>query len=254
MAIKAYYRPKTTDEALNLLENSEGKVIPLGGGTSVSRMRTEDVAVVDLQELGLNQIAVQGHIIRVGGTATLEALRKHLDHDQSLCAAIELDANFNIRQMATVAGTIVTGNGRSAILAALLALDAKLSWLPGSVEQGLGEFLLTRSAGWPGKIIESISLPMNAKLHFSSVGRSPADLPIICVGLAAWPSGRVRIALGGFGSYPILALDAAEPGGAEAAVKDALTNGGDAWASAEYRQAAGAALVKRLLADMRSER
>ncbi len=252
MTIKAYYRPTTLEEALNLLSTEEGKAIPLGGGTSVSQIKSRDVSVVDLQALGLDQIAAQGHLLKIGGTATLQAMREYLKPNQPLCDAIELEANINIRQKATIAGAVVAGTGRSALLTALLALDAKLSWLPGPVEQGLGEFLLTRADQRPGKIIESVILPVKAKLKFSAVGRSPADVPLICVALAAWPSGRHRIALGGFGLVPILALDGPEPGGAEIAVRDALTGSGDAWASAEYRQAAAAVLVKRMLAELKS--
>lgn len=250
MTITAYYRPKTIEEALDLLSDGQGKAIPLGGGTSIARIKSQDVAVVDLQALGLDQIETQGHLLKVGGAATLHALGSHPALSQDLRKAIDLETNYNLRQRATVAGSSVTGGGRSTFLTALLALDAKLSWLPGEVEQGLGEFLLTRSDRWPGKIITSISLPLKVHLRFTSVGRSPADLPIICVGLATWPSGRLRITLGGFGPYPILALDAPEAGGAEAAVRDALSRSSDAWASAEYRQEVASALVRRMLAEI----
>jgi CO/xanthine dehydrogenase FAD-binding subunit len=198
----------------------------------------------------LGQIAEQGNILKVGGTAPLQTVGAHPGLSDGLRIAISLESNFNLRQMATIAGAVVSGDGRSTLLTALLALDAKLAWLPGEVEQGLGDFLLTREDRRPGWIIASISLPLIAHLRFSSVARSPADLPVICVGLAAWPSGRLRIALGGFGPCPILALDAPDPGGVEIAVRDALTRSNDAWASAAYRQEAAAALVRRMLAEM----
>jgi CO/xanthine dehydrogenase FAD-binding subunit len=250
MTIKAYYRPKTVQEALDLLPTNREKTIPLGGGTSVSRLKSQDVAVVDLQALGLDSITPLGHVLRAGGTATLHALGSFPGLEEGLRRAVELEANFNIRQRATIAGCIVTGDGRSTLLTALLAMDGLLTWLPGGVEQRIGEFLLTRADSWPGKIIESISLPLSVKFRFTAVGRSPADVPVICVGLTAWPSGRVRIAVGGYGPYPILALDAAETGGAEIAVRDALTHSGDDWASAEYRQEAAAVLVRRMLMEI----
>lgn len=248
MTITAYYRPKTIQEALDIL--SKRQAIPLGGGTSIARMKTRDIAVVDLQALGLEQIVAQGNVLKVGGTAPLNTISGYPGLSDELRIAISLEANFNLRQKATIAGCVVAGDGRSTLLTALLALDAKLTWLPGEAEQSLGEFLLTRADRRPGRIIASVSVPLNVRLRFSSVARSPADRPVICVGLAAWPSGRLRIALGGFGPCPILAMDAPDPGGAEFAVRDALTRSSDAWASAEYRQNAAAALVRRMLAEV----
>ncbi len=248
--IKAYYRPKTLQEALELLADPAIGAVPLGGGTSISQSKSREVAVVDLQELGLNYLSLRGSLLKIGGTATLHSLTTYPDLDEDFRQAVSQEANYNIRQQATIAGSVVSGDGRSALLTALLALDASLSWLPGGREQGLGEFLLTRGGSWPGRLIESVTLPLNAKLRYSAVGRTPADLPVICAALAVWPSGRLRIALGGFGPYPILALDAPERGGAELAVRDALSTSGDQWASAEYRQEAAAALVRRMLVEL----
>jgi len=248
--IKAYFRPKTMQEALDILSDPALNAIPLGGGTNISQIKSRDVAVVDLQELGLNYINPKGNSLKIGGTTTLNSLATYTGLDEQFRQAAAQEANYNIRQQATIAGTIVAGDGRSTLLVALLALNGFLSWLPGSLDQEIGEFLLTRNGNYPGKLIDSVTLPLNPKLRFSAVRRSPADLPEICVAMAVWPSGRLRIALGGFGPYPILALDAPERGGAEMAVRDALTNSGDQWASAEYRQQAGAALVRRMLAEL----
>lgn len=250
MTITTYYRPKTIDDALALLADPQGKTIPLGGGTTIPRLKSQDVSVVDLQDLDLDQVEAQGNVMKVGGTATIHKFGVSPNLWEGMRRAVELEGNFNIRQRATIAGCVVAGDGRSTLLTALLALDGILSWLPGGVEQRIGDFLLTRNGPWPGKIIANILLPVNVNFQFASVGRSPADVPIICVGLTAWPSGRLRIALGGFGPYPILALDAPDSGGAEIAVRDALTHSSDPWASAEYRQEAAAVLVRRILQEI----
>lgn len=248
--IKAYFRPKTIQEAVDLLSSPNQKMVPLGGGTILSQNRDHEVAVVDLQECGLDRIAAHGSLLRIGATATLQTIGAHPGLSEHLREAVSKEANVNIRQKATIAGCVVSSDGRSVFLTALLALDSTLSWLPGSQQQGIGAFLLSRDKDWPGKFIEWVAIPLSAKLRVASVGRSPADLPVICVSLAVWPTGRVRIALGGFGPYPILAMDSPESDGAEYAVRDALTNSGDAWASAEYRQETAAMLVRRLLTDM----
>jgi hypothetical protein len=74
------------------------------------------------------------------------------------------------------------------------------------------------------------------RLAYEYVARTPADWPLVCAGVAAWPSGRTRVALGGFGEAPWLAMDGPTAHGAEFAAADAYSQAGDAWATAEYRR------------------
>jgi CO/xanthine dehydrogenase FAD-binding subunit len=92
-----------------------------------------------------------------------------------------------------------------------------------------------------------VRLPSNTRLAYESVARTPVDLPIVCAALAQWPSGRVRLALGGFGEAPVLAFDGPEPGGLEIAARDVYSRAGDEWASPEYRQEVAGTLAKRCL-------
>lgn len=247
--ITAYYRPKTLEDALELLSRTDGVYLPLGGGVNLSQMPERTFSVVDLQSLGLNQLILEGQFLHIGATTTLASLAEFENLQPGIKDSIQLEANFNLRQQATVAGALVSADGRSTLGTALLALDAALHWLPGDQDQSLGDWLALRQPPSESKLITKIQIPLNASLEFDSVGRTPADLPLICAAVAKWPSGRVRITLGGWGDAPILALDAPEPGGAELAVKDALTRASDEWASAGYRQEAGAALVARLLSQ-----
>jgi CO/xanthine dehydrogenase FAD-binding subunit len=152
-----------------------------------------------------------------------------------------------MRQQATIAGTLVTAAGRSTFGTAMMALDATLHWMPGMQDQSVGEWFTLRESPSIAKLIVRIQIPLNVSLAFDSIGRSPADLPILCAAVAKWPSGRTRIALGGFGKSPILALDAPDSGGFDAAVLNALAHSDDQWASSAYRREAGLPLVKRLI-------
>ena len=248
--IKAYYRPKDLTEAVEILSRSDGEYRPLGGGVTLSQMSAQPISVVDLQSLGLNSLTQEGQFLQIGATTTLASLA-NLDYLQpGLKSAIRLEANNNLRQQATVAGTLVSSGGRSTFGTVLLALDALLHWLPVDLDQALGEWLTLRQAPVKALLINRIQFALNASLAFDTIGRTPDDLPVICAAVAKWPSGRTRITLGGFGAAPILALDAPEPGGAEVAVRDALSRAADPWASAEYRQEAGARLVLRLMGQL----
>ena len=94
-------------------------------------------------------------------------------------------------------------------------------------------------------MITKIQIPTNVKLAYEYVARTPADLPIVCVGVAIWKSGRTRVALGGFGNSPILAMDGPSHMGADVAAGNAYSEAGDQWASAAYRSDVAAILAKR---------
>src|SRR5512142_3093255 len=231
--ITTYHRPKTLDEALTLLAQTYR--IPLGGGTLLSKPTTDSIEVVDLQALRLDFVNKNGNNLEVGATVTLQQLYESEFCPEALKAAIKLEAPLNIRNSATVAGTLVACDGRSTFVAALFALDAKLEIR--SIEKvqviqmetesrtpkqesgllSLGEFLPVRVEKIRGKLITSITIPLNAKLAFDYVARTPADKPIVCAALAQWNSGRTRLVLGGYGKSPMLAMDGTEAEGTSTA-------------------------------------
>ena len=166
---------------------------------------------------------------------------------------MRLEAPLNLRNMASLAGTLVACDGRSTFATALLALDAKLSLLRPQAETiALGDFLPARARGLDGQLITGIQIFLGAKLAFDYVARTPADNPIVAVALAQWPSGRTRLAVGGFGPAPKLAMDGTEAEGLEAAARNALEDATDPWGSAEYRMDVGATLSRRCLARLAS--
>ncbi len=242
--ITAYHRPKTLDEALTLL--AQPNVVPLGGGTLLAHPTADPVEVVDLQSLGLNTVKKQGNTLEVGATVTLQQLLESEHCPEALRSALKLEAPLNLRNAATLAGTLVACDGRSTFATVLLALDAKLDirdTANNAQGSGIGSFLPLRPQG----LITSISILLNVKLAFDYVSRTPADKPIVCAALAQWNSGRARLALGGYGKSPLLAMDGTEAEGIEAAARNAFHEATDEWASAEYRMDVAATLAKRCL-------
>jgi putative selenate reductase FAD-binding subunit len=248
--ITEYHRPDTLEEALRLLAREEVKTMPLGGGSVLNGPSPEQYAVVDLQALGLNRIEKKGNTLLVGATATLQALLDTPDLPAALYQAIQHEATYNLRQVATLAGALVSVGGRSPLATVLLALDAQVNLLPEVEQVGTGELLLRRRESLPGRLITQIALPLNLRLAYHYVARTPADLPLVCAAAARWTSGRVRLALGGYGEAPIVALDGPEAGGVAEAARSAYFNAGDQWASAEYRREAAATLAQRCLEEL----
>lgn len=244
--ISEYHRPETIEAALELLSRPAPLSIPLAGGTAIDRTTSREIAVVDLQLLGLDTLTRTGSSLGMGAMLRLQTLLEN-GVATALGGAIQLEATYNLRQAASIGGVLAAADGRSPFATALLALDAQLTLLPGPQQVGLGDLLPVRAKILPGRLITQVTIPVNARLAFETIGRSPADRPIVCAALATWPSGRTRLALGGFGSAPLLAFDGSEADGLEYAARSAYDQAGDDWASAEYRREMAAVLAKRCL-------
>jgi CO/xanthine dehydrogenase FAD-binding subunit len=100
-------------------------------------------------------------------------------------------------------------------------------------------------------LITHIIFSSQLKIAFAMIARSPADQPIVCAAVALWASGRTRLALGGWGAAPVLAMDGPEAGGIKEAGLNAYSNAGDEWASAEYRQEMAGLLAQRCLKQLK---
>lgn len=241
--ITAYYRPKSIQEALQLLKDPAN--VPIGGGSTLSNIQ-RDVAVVDLQNLGLNKILEIGDRIIIGAAVTLESMLNYFSSSADMENAIKIEASKNQREQATIAGLVCTSDGRSPLLSLLLALDVSIKWQPDDIETSLGSFLAQRNDWRKVGLITEFSFAKDINYRFESVGRSPFDLPVICIAAAQWPSKRLRIVAGGFGSLPILVSDGNSSDNVELAVENALLAASDEWASAEYRIAAGKKIAARM--------
>jgi CO/xanthine dehydrogenase FAD-binding subunit len=258
-----YFRPKKIAEAIELLSKTGMNIIPIGGGSSLNHSSSDSFAVVDLQELGLNTLKKRGNYFEIGATVTLQKLLEMEGLPTAIYQVIRHEATYNLRQVATIAGTLVASDGRSPFSAALLALDASLFLAPGkervpmqqeSVDKmSLGDLIATREEFLNRRLITQVTIPLNVRLVYEYVARTPADVPIVCVALANWPSGRTRLVLGGYGSSPMLALDGIDPGGIELVARDAYSQATDQWASAEYRQEIAGVLTGRCWQKLFSE-
>jgi CO/xanthine dehydrogenase FAD-binding subunit len=245
-----YQRPKTIPEALLLLVREQPISYPLGGGTYLNRSKEGKIAVVDLQSLGLGTIFKKGNLLEVGATVTLQKLLDYKGLPGDLYAAIKHEATYNLRQMATIAGTLITANGRSLFATIMLALDTMLEihkLNEATREVKLGDWLPLRGETRPGALITKVSFPVKLQIAYESIARTPADQPIICAAIAQWASGRTRLALGGWGEAPVLAMDGPEADGIEISARNAYSHADDEWASADYRQQMASVLAMRCI-------
>ena len=242
-----YHRPERMDQAIQLLSREDPITIPIGGGSHYPRGSEELIAVVDLQALGMDGIQKKGTVITVGATERLQGLIENEHILPGLKTAIKHEATYILRQVATAAGSLVSADGRSPYATAMLALDAQVCFLPDETLIPIGEVLSLYQGGDQSRLIGELLISTNVKLDYQYIARTPADLPIVCVAVAQWPGGRTRVALGGFGKSPKLAMDGPNALGAATAARDAFREAGNQWASATYRSEVAAILTERCL-------
>jgi carbon-monoxide dehydrogenase medium subunit len=256
MAEMEYLRPKTMAEALSDVERGA----PLAGGTALTPKAADLNAVVDLQDLGLDALRVEDEQVVAGAMLTLSALVDAADLlPGGLRQACRLEASANLRNAATLAGTVMVADGRSPLVTALLALDASATIEPRGETVTLDRLLDLREAGLTGRLITSMRFRMPEALAVQQVARAPADVPVVCAALALRRERGRRVfgfALGGFGSRPIrvaeaeVALAGDEVEAAAAAAIQAFARAGDAWASAAYRAHVAGVLMRRLAQEV----
>jgi CO/xanthine dehydrogenase FAD-binding subunit len=247
-----YHRPETIEEAVKLL--AEG--VPLAGGTALAPHRRRLEAVIDLGKLGLDQIEITQDRIELGTATKLQSLvarRGELPGELIRCCRLE--AAWNLRNMATVGGTIMSAGSRSPMLVVLLALKSTVSIQGVDAEVALDEVLDRREKEGEPFLIEQITFSKPAKLSYDYVARAPTDRPIVSAA-AASAAGEtdVSVAIGGFGTRPLLLEAGSERSPEEwgRLAAEQYADAADPFASAGYRSEVAAILVERVVKEVRA--
>ena len=256
-----YHKPTEVAEAMRLLRRTGVRTVPIAGGTSLVPSAARDVeAVVDLGALGLSYVKTSEGL-EIGATTTLQAIADHQDvrtfANGVLVKAIRDEASRNVREAATLGGSIVSATGNSPLYTALLALDARLTVRRARSTRDV----VTSLAYWmpqPHTLILRVTLPaLPDQTHaaYEKVARTPADRPIVCVvARATARDGKlnsVRLALGGVGGLPIVITKSHCT--TEQAVRlasAAIDPPSDYFATASYRREMIGVLVRRLLSNL----
>jgi CO/xanthine dehydrogenase FAD-binding subunit len=179
--------------------------------------------------------------------------------------AADREAPPNVRQRATIGGTVALGDA-GPLLACLLALDAQVVVEPGTRRFSLDVYLAERRAGrMDDGLIVAVSFEARRRVGYAEIARTPADLPVMFVTAGAEVTGgrlvKVQVACGGthqpLVSAPEVArrlegLRTADAGEAASAAGAELQV---AWADdirghATYRRAMQPELLRRAVTDL----
>jgi CO/xanthine dehydrogenase FAD-binding subunit len=248
-----YVRPMTMAEALAALKGSTA----LAGGTGIARSARGATRLVDLQALQIDRLQVEGEHVRMGAMLRLQKLVE-AELPEALRDACRREAGLNLRNMASLGGSLLMCSGRSPLAAALLGLHAQVRMEPGPQQWSLDELLARRGSLPDGLLITSVVFQKPVRMAQSAVARAPADRPIVFVVVTrlAGRAASFGVALGGFGARPILlpeaelALAAGDVPSAAEAARRACAHAQDAWASAEYRAEVAGVLLRRLAGEV----
>lgn len=247
--LKAYHRPSSVDEALQLLARTGANTAVIGGGTwIVARMPDLVEEVVDLQAIpNLNRITVQGPQMTLGAMVRLQAIVDDPQAPALLKQAAHREGPNTLRHAATVGGTVVHADKESEFLAALLVFEAEveIQTVTGIRRMSLDQFLRDVPAALSGGLVTAVSLQTTGQTASDRVARTPADKPIVAALARLKEDGSIRLALCGVANTPVLV----DPDN----VKAAVSPPSDFRGSGEYRRQMAATLSRRVMNQLSAQ-
>ncbi|MBX3049035.1 MAG: hypothetical protein KIT46_01885 [Anaerolineales bacterium] len=153
-------------------------------------------------------IEQQGHFLRIPAQTAVADLLAFPGLPPALARAEEPAAGGSLAAALQPAG--------NRLACALLALDSQLE-LSADKTLGYGDFLALGPAALGEAEWIALQFSTQPQLSFAA---DPAGLHLA---LARWPSGRARLAVGGFAAAPALAMDGREPSGLQEALENTLS-------------------------------
>jgi CO/xanthine dehydrogenase FAD-binding subunit len=184
-----YYRPKTVEEALNLLEDSNGEVKLIAGGTDIipgfqqaSKRFVGIKTLIDTKSIkDLSRIESEKEFVTIGTACTFSQIQNNQQVEKFfplLTKAASTVGSLQIRNLATVTGNFVNNAPCADSVAPLLVYNAKIEIQSktGVKETALEDFLITpyKIQLQSGEIVTKIIIPKpspKAKGEFYKLGR-----------------------------------------------------------------------------------
>jgi len=156
--IISYQRPGNLEEALRLI--SLDKHVPLAGGTLLNTSEDKKpLHFVDLQGLPLKGIERSNGKLTIGSLATLDEIMKNSDCPDSIRLSSRSELPSTLRTLATIGGTVASGDSDSQLIASLLVHDAEITILSSDGESNVPlQEVLGKSENFRTQLILSIDL------------------------------------------------------------------------------------------------
>lgn len=256
MTIREYKRAESLEEAWQLNQKKANRVL---GGMIWLKMENINVGTaIDLSGLGLDTIEETEDSFSIGAMVTLRQLEEHpglaaYTHGAAK-EALRHIVGVQLRNLATVGGSIYSRFGFSDVLTLFMAMDCSAELYKGGIVplQEYAERPYDRDI-----LVRLIVKKTAAEYLYQSVRNSQTDIPVLTCAAARLADGSYRIAIGARPlkavrfDLPVRQAPAAELAQAMAdEVKQQIVTGANMRGSAEYRRHLSGVLTKRAVLEL----
>lgn len=252
MTIREYARPATLEEAWQLNQKKPNRV--LGGMLWLKMEKINVGTAIDLSGLGLDTIEETDEGLSIGAMVTLRQLELHPGlaayTDGAVRESVRHIVGVQLRNLATVGGSIYSRFGFSDVLTMFLTLNASVELYKGGVVP-LAEYA---QRPYDRDILVRVLVPKeNARFVYQSVRNSQTDFPVLTCAAAKLADGSIRAAIGARPGKAVLYTAAPEAGETAeefaarfaAEVKADIKTESNLRGGAEYRRHLAGVLTKR---------
>ena len=252
MTIREYKRAESLEEAWQLNQKRPNRVL---GGMIWLKMENINVGTaIDLSGLGLDPIEETDEGFSIGAMVTLGQLELHPGlaayTDGAVRESVRHIVGVQLRNLATVGGSIYGRFGFSDVLTMFLALNASVELYKSGVVP-LAEYA---QRPYDRDILVRVLVPKeNARFVYQSVRNSQTDFPVLTCAAAKLADGSIRAAIGARPGKAVLYTAAPEAGETAekfaariaAEVKADIKTESNLRGGAEYRRHLAGVLTKR---------
>ena len=195
ITIREYVRPASLEEAWTLNQKRTSRVI---GGMLWLKMQNAAVGTaIDLSGLGLDKIEETPEGFAVGAMVSLRALETHAGLNEytngAMREALRHIVGVQLRNLATVGGSIYGRFGFSDVLTMFLAMDTEVE-LYKAGRMPLVEF--AKQIGGRDILVKLIVHKDKAVYHYQSVRNTQTDFPVLTCAAAKRADGAYRFSIG----------------------------------------------------------
>lgn len=255
--IEHYFRPDSTAQALELMQQHAGAATWFAGGSKLNAApsKTDKTVAISLDNLALDKIEQHGEALHIGAMCRLQALIDSELVPTALKQAAAFIYSRHVRNQATLGGEIAALQPEALVVPSLMALKARVV-LADEREMDVETYIADEQRDL---IIKVIIPDVNLACIGYNIARSAAGLAIVTAAVSIDKEGKKVIALDGVSplhngaARPIRLRDveAQDLKGEllEQAVADAVHPVADICGSVEYKRYIAGVVVTDLLAE-----